>query len=287
MVSVIIPTLNAESTVERLLSALNEQTVRHETIVIDSSSSDKTGEIAEAHGVHLIRIRREDFNHGRTRNLAATWARGEILVFLTQDAIPLDMLCIENLIKPLSEDSVAASYGRQLPKNDATPTEKFARYYNYPERASMRTWEDVPNLGIKAFFFSNVCSAIRTKQFTGLGRFPEELIMFEDMLFAAQLVKSGYKIAYVPDAKVIHSHDYTWREQFIRYRHAGMSFRDNPWFLRFGKADGEGLKFLTKEIVFLAQNRMHRWIPCALVESVYKYAGYKAGLHLRRFKGVR
>ncbi len=81
-------------------------------------------------------------------------------------------------------------------------------------------------MGIKTFFFSNVFSAIRRKEFEEIGGFPENVIMFEDMLFAAKLIERGYKIAYVPEAKVIHSHDYSLVQQFRRYYQAGVSFKE-------------------------------------------------------------
>ena len=96
-----------------------------------------------------------------------------------------------------------ASFGRQIPRPDASPTENFTRLFNYPETPMIKGIEDLPRLGIKTFFFSNVCSAIKTKEFKELGGFPENIIMFEDLIFAAKAILKGYKIAYVPEAKVM------------------------------------------------------------------------------------
>ncbi|WP_256201267.1 glycosyltransferase family 2 protein [Thermoanaerobacter thermocopriae] len=115
-ISVIIPTLNCENVIGLLLEKLWNQTMKPlEVIVIDSESDDKTREVARKGGANVIKIKRKDFNHGGTRNLAAEHSAGDILVFLTQDALPRNEYFLENLIKPLEDPMIAASYvGRSL-----------------------------------------------------------------------------------------------------------------------------------------------------------------------------
>lgn len=279
MVSIIIPTLNASKVLPNLLSILNHQTIkRKELIIIDSSSTDDTIDIANSFGAKIITIRREEFDHGKTRNLGAVKARGDIIIYLTQDAIPVDRHYIENLIKPLKSPEIAASYGRQIPRADATPPEQFARIFNYPDNPIVKTKEDIPRLGIKTFFFTNACSAIRKKEFEEAGRFPEDVIMDEDIIFAAKLILKGYKIAYVPDAKVIHSHSYSLIQQFKRYFDIGVAFNHQQWFLKLASAEKEGLKYLIHEIKFLREKDKWFWIPYALIAAGIKYIGYNLGL---------
>lgn len=278
MVSVIIPTYNAMPAIERLISGLKTQTIACEIIVIDSSSADETARAAESCGATVIAVPKESFNHGGTRNFGAMQSRGDIIVFLTQDALPYDDRCIEHLIEPLRDPRIAASYGRQTPRDDAKPTEEFARNYNYPESASVRCWDDVQELGVRAFFFSNVCSAVRRKEFREMGGFPEDLIMFEDMLYAATLLKSGYSISYAPEAKVVHSHDYGWTGQFGRYARAGLSFSSHPWLAPYAQGRREGLRFLDEEIRHLLSKGMYFWSLYALGEAFFKYGGYYLGL---------
>ena len=256
MVSVIIPTLNAEIYIDDLLSSLKGQSVKCEIIIVDSSSLDKTASIAASGNAKIVTVRKEDFNHGKARNIGVQEATGDIVVFLTQDALPFDKHCLENLLKPLESSEIVASYGRQMPRSDASPiesfarlfnydekpmikgredlsstrnknlgplvnddiiaaygrqvpqpgaspTETFTRLFNYPETPMIKGIDDLPRFGIKTFFFSNVCSAIKTKEFKELGGFPENIIMFEDLIFAAKAILKGYKIAYVPEAKVM------------------------------------------------------------------------------------
>jgi rhamnosyltransferase len=279
MISVIIPTYTAGNVLDRLLLSLKKQEVVNEIIIIDSSSSDNTGIIAKDHNAKFISIEKKDFNHGATRNVAALHAQGDIIVFMTQDAHPFDQSCIERLIKPLEMDSIVAVYGRQTPREEAMPTEKFARLYNYPEGPIIKGREQVKEMGIKTFFFSNVFSAIRRKEFEEIGGFPENVVMFEDMLYAAKLIERGYKIAYVPEAKVVHSHDYSLIQQLKRYYQAGVSFKMNPWFMDYGGSNKEGIKFLREEIKFLFKQKEYLWIPYAMLEGLCKYTGYQLGLN--------
>lgn len=279
MISAIIPTLNAGENIDRLLSALENQSIPCEVIVIDSSSSDRTPEIAASHNVKTITINRQDFDHGRTRNLAASHAKGDILVFFTQDALPENRHCLENLIGPLQKSEIAATYGRQIPKEDAKLTEKFARLFNYPDIPLVKDKDDIRHLGIKTFFFSNVCSAIRKSVFVEAGGFTEKLIMNEDMLLACRLILKGYKIAYTPEARIFHSHDYTLSQQFKRYFDIGVFLKNNLLPLASVKTAGTGGRFLREEIAYCKQNRAYLSLPYALGDVIVKYCGYRLGLH--------
>ncbi len=282
MVSVVIPTLNAGVYLEALLTRLEEQTVSPEVLVIDSSSTDGSLSIARSHNVRTISIKPADFNHGATRNLAVREASGDVIVFLTQDALPEDDRCIENLVKPLDDPQIAASYGRQVPRDSAYPTERFARGFNYPDTPLLKSKASVSDLGIKAFFFSNACSAVRRREFEGAGGFPDDVIMFEDMLFAARLLEKGYKILYTPEARVIHSHNLSLGQQFRRYYDAGASFKSHPWFLGLSGSGKEGVKFLMEELRYLAGDGKYHWVPYAIVEAAFKFCGYRMGLCLGR-----
>jgi rhamnosyltransferase len=279
MISAIIPTLNAGKNIDNLLTSLENQSVPCEIIVIDSSSSDRTLEIAASHNVKTITIKRQDFDHGGTRNLAASHAKGDILAFFTQDALPENRHCLESLIGSLQNSEIAAAYGRQIPKTDAKLTEKFARLFNYPDIPLIKSKDDILTIGIKTFFFSNSCSAIRKKEFEQFGRFTEKLIMNEDMHFACRLILKGYKIAYVPEARVFHSHNYTLSQQFKRYFDIGVFLKNNLQPLASVKTAGTGARFLREEIAYCMQNSVYLSLPYVLGDVIVKYCGYRLGLH--------
>ena len=97
------------------------------------------------------------------------------------------------------------------------------------------------------------------------------------MYFTAQAVLSGYKVAYVADAVVRHSHNYSPLEEFKRYFDIGVFHTDEPWIKEhFGGASGEGKKFILSELRYLLENGIH-YIPIAFINNFMKIVGYKLG----------
>lgn len=156
--TLIVPTLNAAQYVSAFLAGLHRQDQQPDCVVIlDSSSTDGSPELWSAQGFQTVSIPKGSFEHGGTRNLGARQANGtDILVFMTQDAIPADDRWLENLIAPIRSGEAVATFARQLPRPEASLLERFSRYFNYPETSRVRDATDIARLGVKAFFFSNV-----------------------------------------------------------------------------------------------------------------------------------
>jgi rhamnosyltransferase len=172
-----------------LLSVLETQSKPlDEIIVIDSASNDKTMEIANKHkNVKIMEIKREEFNHGSTRHKAFMESAGDIVCFLTQDALPQNEFYIENLTRPIREDSkVAMAGGRQVARKDARKSEKYVRLFNYPEASKIWDKGNVEELGIKAFFLSDSCSAYSRSAYMDIGGFEKNILTNEDMEIAAR-----------------------------------------------------------------------------------------------------
>jgi rhamnosyltransferase len=275
MTSIIIPTLNAEKQLPGLLDALRSQTIQGEIIVIDSSSLDRTLQIAESFGARTMTIRREHFDHGGSRTLAAKKAEGDILVYLTQDAVPSNANAVENLVKPFEKGNVGAAYGRQLPAPDASVFGAHSRIYNYPEQSCRKTLGDKEKYGIKTPFLSNAFAAYRKKTLKEIGWFAEHLISTEDTYAGARMLLAGYTLAYVSDAMVYHSHNYTVFQEFKRYFDIGVFHKKERWILEaFGNAEGTGLRFVSSEIRFLLKNRTYHLLPELVIRNCLKYAGF-------------
>lgn len=245
-VSVIIPTLNAGSEIGNLLHAIQAQNYPiKELIVIDSSSSDDTVEICRRiKGVQLIEIRRQDFDHGKTRDLALRQSTGQVVVFMTQDALPADIFFLERLIAPLSDEHVAVSTGRQLPKANATKMERMVRTFNYPAESSIRSADDIPRLGIKAYFCSDVCAAYNRRIYFELGGFDYPIKTNEDMFYAAKAIHAGFKIAYASDALVFHSHNFNLKQQYDRNYIQGYEIERHRALLGNVQQIGEGKRLV-------------------------------------------
>jgi rhamnosyltransferase len=286
-VAVIVPTLNASKDWSAFIEGLRQQTLApKQVIIVDSMSDDGTPDLVRAAGLTLISIERAKFNHGRTRQFAADQVTdAEFLVYLTQDALLQSPDSIARLIAPFSDSSVGATYGRQLPRPNAGPIEAHARRFNYPETSVIKSWEDRHRLGVRATFLSNSFAAYRRTALSVVGGFPSHTIMAEDALVAGHLLETGWKTAYVADALVVHSHEYTIMEEFRRYFDTGVCHSRESWLLeRFGKASGEGLRFAKSEMGSLFPKHMHL-LPGSLLRTAAKLIGYRLG-QIERFIGT-
>jgi rhamnosyltransferase len=287
MISVIIPTLNGASRIPNLIASLRRQTVKNiEVIVIDSESEDGTARVASALCCAVYPITRRRFDHGGARNFGADHASGDILVFLTQDALPISPEFLARLTAPIDGHFTAAAYARQIPADGATPTEAFAGLYNYPEESSLRHISRVERRTLRTFFFSNAASAVSRACFEKVGRFPAPVATNEDMLLCARLLDAGYQIAYVAEAKVIHSHHFSLSALFRRYLRIGEVLSEHSETFRSERSSGEGLDFVRREIAHLHRIGRSELIPGALTEAAVKALGYHCGHALQRARSL-
>ncbi len=208
---------------ERCLQAVLAQCTPwpFEVIVIDSDSSDGTWELLRSLPVKRIRIRREEFNHGATRNLGAIKARGEFLVFLVQDAVPRDENWLATLIAVVARQNLAASYGRQMarPGSHALTRRSIERFYPDSQQRVIKQLPDgKTGMSLMHRFqlalFTNTCSCLR-KEVWAEHPFAE-IPYGEDMEWAKRILEAGYAIAYEPAAAVYHSHERSAWYEFKR-----------------------------------------------------------------------
>jgi rhamnosyltransferase len=132
-------------------------------------------------------------------------------------------------------------------------------------------------LGFKAIFISNAFAAYRRDALLAVGGFPRDVVFGEDTITAAKLLLARWKIAYVAEALVYHSHSYTWLQEFKRYFDIGVLHAKEGWLLdEFGGAAGEGGRFVRSEFRYLWVSSK-KLIPSALIRTGIKFAGYKLG----------
>lgn len=279
MVSVIIPTRNAAAYLPLLIQNLSKQTVPHELIIIDSESTDGTQQIAQIANSEFVSIPKASFNHGATRNLGVHLAKNDIVIFLTQDALPVSLNTLEILVTMLiSREDISMAYGRQIPYSETGVFGRFARLINYPEISLIKTKELIPIMGIKTCSCSNSFAAYRKSELSSIGGFPSDTILGEDVSVAARFILQGKGVAYCAEAEVYHSHDYTLREEFKRYFDIGVFHEEQQDVLReFSNAELEGFKYVLQEWQYLRENGKSTLIPNQLVRTAAKYIGYKIG----------
>lgn len=275
----IVPTLNPGSGWNSWLAGLRKQAVQPQfVLVVDSSSDPGQMTIPEQCGFELISIPRQAFNHGATRQYAfeSIPAPVDILVYMTQDAVLTDEMGLAHLLSAFENPAIAAAYGRQLPCSTADAFAAHARLFNYGPESHTKCLNDRRRMGIKTCFLSNSFAAYRCSDLKAVGGFPVT-DFGEDMLVAARLLLNQRSLAYVAEACVEHSHDYSIIEEFSRYQTIGRFHARNRWLLQnFGAPTDEGLRFIRSEFHYLLQSRPHL-APLSGIRTLAKYIGYRLG----------
>ncbi|MEW6658120.1 MAG: glycosyltransferase [Thermodesulfobacteriota bacterium] len=276
-----IPTLNGGETFERVVYALSTQTIRPENfLVIDSGSTDNTVDAALAGGAKIYKIRKEDFNHGGTRNMAWHLVEADVYIFMTQDALPADPHTMKNLLRPFSMyPKVGVVYARQLPRPRAGPIEALSRFFTYPASSQLKKISDKSHSGIKTVYCSNACAAYRREALASVEGFPENVIMCEDVYTAARIMEAGYDIYYQADSLVYHSHDYSILQEFKRYFDLGVFYESRErWIIdAFGGVKQQGMRFFLEGLGYLKEKECQYLFPEFLVRTAAKLCGYKLG----------
>lgn len=290
---VIIPAYRPDERFFSLLSRLSRQSVVPEKIIIMNTeralweaagAEERLVELGISERCEIHHIAKAEFDHGGTRNAGVGFSNAPYFVMMTQDAVPENDRLIEALLIPLNQE-IALSYGRQLPNRDADPIERFTRLYNYPAEDRIKGIGDLPALGIKTFFASNVCAAYERAAFERLGGFPPRAIFNEDMIYAARLLKAGGKIAYRAEAKVRHSHQYTAMQQFHRNFDLAVSQAEHPEIFAAVKSESEGIRMVRRTAGWLRKRGEARMLPRLFFLSAGKYLGYLCGRHYRALPG--
>ncbi|WEX00936.1 glycosyltransferase family 2 protein [Pseudomonas nitroreducens] len=278
-IACIVPTYNGRVELERLLRSLNiQKDISFETIIIDSSSTDGTSELAKSFNCKVLSIPKKDFNHGGTRQYAINENPNyDLYILLTQDAYLEDESSLKNITLPFQDETVGAVYGRQLPHVNANKFAAHARLFNYGTKSQQKDISNSIIYGIKTPFLSNSFSAYRREMLESTGGFPEHVILSEDMYVGAKSILSDWKIFYASNAECRHSHNYTIREEFRRYFDIGVFHAREPWIVEaFGGTGGEGLRFVKSEIKYLGLSNIHLW-PLAGLRNFLKILAYKLG----------
>jgi rhamnosyltransferase len=290
-VSIIILTKNAGQNFTHLLKNISTQKFDglYEVLVIDSGSTDDTLKAAKEFPVKITQIEPQAFHHGKTRNLGAELSSGRILVYITQDALPINDNWLAKLTDNLENPNVAMVIGRQIPWQTSKPPEKFFYVRNFPEQKII-VKANSSSYYLDNIFISNVNSAIR-KDIWQQFRFSESILMAEDKEFANRILFAGRTIIYEPAAVVYHAHNFSLWSNFQRYLDFGISLRQGAGGLsRSRKSFIKGaFGYFGAEVKYLHASGYLKWLPYSIVYDATKYLGLllgKSGL-VRRNQGRR
>lgn len=289
-VDIVIPTYKPTTEFFTLIQKLKKQSMKVNKIIIMNTEekyfnilTSGTNFMMDNRDIEVTHVSNKEFDHGKTRNQGAAKSEADYVVFMTQDAMPATEHLIHNLITPMLNDaSIAVSYARQCCREDDGVLEKITREFNYPPKSRLKSIDDLPRLGIKTFFCSNVCAAYNMKIFRELNGFINHTIFNEDMIYASKAVNAGYKIAYVAPAQVFHSHNYSYRQQFHRNFDLGISQAEHPEIFEGISSQSEGKRLVKYTICVLKEQKQKKMILSFLVMCGYKYLGFQFGKHYKK-----
>jgi rhamnosyltransferase len=294
--SIVILVKNGSRYLDELVRVLAAQTHEKdvELVVVDSGSSDGSVERLKALCAHhdlelnLVTIEPHEFGHGRTRNFALDIARGEIVAVLSQDALPISETWLDDLVRPLEDQTVAGVFGRQIPRPGTGVCEAYFYEFTYPEQRRCMVWGDGSSFSNLRIFFSNVNCALR-KSLALAYPFRDDLVMSEDQFWGRAMLQQGYALVYEPDAMVIHSHNYSFRQLFKRFFQSGYSLRQMEMQGEIMRGGARTTLMLLKQVLFECPWRLmyaiayeavqggaflcgkHDLLPARLRESLLKW----------------
>ena len=276
-IDIICPLYNAEQYIEKLhKSILKQKNVNiNKIIYILTESQDNTENILKNNKLNFTKIKKNDFSHSLVRENAAKKSKADIICFISQDIIIERTDWLEKLVQPIIDSEATACYSRQLTKYENI--EKYTRENNYPDKSFIKDKDDISRLGLKTFFFSDASSAIRNDVFKKLNYYDNKnLSINEDMYIAHKLITNDYKIKYCADSVVYHSHNFSLKDLYDRYKLTGKFFKDNSYLDNYGttKSGGGLAKYILKRAI---QDKNIKVLFRYPFDMAARFIGMKAG----------
>lgn len=276
-VEIICPLYNAEDYIEKLDKTLKKQkNVEISKIsYILTESSDSSEFLLNKLSTDYKKIKKEEFSHSLSRENVAMQSKADILVFITQDIEIRDNNWLEELVKPIINEEVVACFSRQLTKYNNI--EKYTREKNYPDKSYIVSKDDIEKLGLRAFFFSDASSAVKTDIFKKLNGYDgKKLPTNEDQYIAYKIITNGYKIKYCANSVVYHSHRFSLRQLYKRYYDTGLFFSMEKYLDKYGtnKTGGGLATYILKRAI---QDRNIKVLLRFLPDMAVRFIGMKIG----------
>lgn len=231
-----IPTWNGGRVLQEVLTAVERQPDAHrlERVAIDSGSGDDTVATLRSHGFGVTVIDQKDFDHGATRDALVERCRSDVVVLLTQDAIPADEQWLAALASSYADDRVGAAYCKQVPRSDCNPflarrLREWTAGKDQPvvqEPATQSEFDALqPMQRLQRCAYDNVAGSVRRTAWRAAGGFGRRPFG-EDVAFGKRLVLGGWRIVFQAKSAVIHSHNRPAKEEGRRIYCDHQNLRD-------------------------------------------------------------
>lgn len=277
-ISIICPIYNGEKYIKELYNQIMGQKKVNilEIKFILTESEDSSEDILKEINVKYEKISVRDFSHSLVREKAAIESNGDIVVFITQDIKIFDEYWLYELVNSIQIGECEASFSRQIAYENHT-IEKYTREINYPKKSRVVSKNDLDKLGLMTFFFSDASSAVLKKVFVELkGYDNKNLPTNEDMYFAYKLIMNGYRIKYAADSMVIHSHEFSFKDTFKRYKDIGGFFKGNSYLNKYS-ANDRGISVFLHIVKRIREEKKMYLLPKVFMNFVSRFIGMKIG----------
>lgn len=276
-IEIICPLYNGKNYINNILSSIKIQKNVNilRTFFVLTDTNDNSEEILLQNNLKYLKIKPSEFSHSLTREMIALKSKADIVVFISQDIEIEDELWLYNLTRDIIENKTDAAFSRQITKYDNI--EKYTREKNYPDESRIVSKNDIEKLGLNTFFFSDASSAIKTEIFKKLNGYDgKDLPTNEDMYLAYKLINNGYRIEYSADSIVYHSHDFTLKQLYDRYKLTGLFFKQNDYLNNYGtnKSGGGLAKYVLKRAI---QDKNIKVIFRFIPDMAVRFIGMKVG----------
>lgn len=277
-ISIICPIYNGEKYIKELYNQIMGQKKVNilEIKFILTESEDSSEDILKEINVNYEKVSVRAFSHSLVREKAAIESTGEIVVFITQDIKIFDEYWLYELVNSIEIGECEASFSRQIAYENHT-IEKYTREINYPKNSRIVSKNDLDKLGLMTFFFSDASSAVLKKVFVELkGYDNKSLPTNEDMYFAYKLIMNGYRIKYAADSMVIHSHEFSFKDTFKRYKDIGRFFKENSYLNKYS-ANDRGRSVFLYIVKRIKEEKKLYLLPKVFMNFVSRFIGMKIG----------
>lgn len=296
-VSIVIPTKNAGTLLDRVLKNVFTQKTKYsyEVICVDSGSKDETLDIINKYPCKLYQIPASEFGHGKTRNYGAQQGSGEYIVFITQDAVPASDMWLQNFIDAMKLDSkIAGGFGIHYPYEDCNLLDvgglkqHFLNFGTdntiFSMEDDLKRYQNDPGYMQYIVFFSDNNACIKRSIWE---KYPYPDVDFaEDQIWMRQMIEKGYKKVYCPFAPVYHSHNFPLKTYYQRYydEYKGLYnihkyvVADSWWQLPVVWA-----KDVRRDLAYIRSCKISKrkklyWLGYSIARNYCKcYGGYKGG----------
>jgi GT2 family glycosyltransferase len=257
LITVAIPVLNGGALLEQALEAIRAQ--RHdgfgevEVLICDSGSRDGSVTLARRYGADVMEVDAGRFSHGGTRNLLMERSHGDHVALLTQDSVPADEQWLGRLVAGFSiAPDVGLVFGPYRSRAGASPmisrelTQCFRSFSPGGSPRVDRLGPEERSLPARALlgprgFFTDANGCVSRAAWESV---PFRSVAYaEDHVLALDMLRAGFAKVFLPDAAVVHSHEYSGRDWLRRSFDEARAIREV-----YGFAEPSGLRRNTLRI---------------------------------------